>query len=138
MPTTTDVDRHRIACECYEGPRGKFRSDFRLALKKRLADFEDRDEALVHCLAMFDSWASGSVETPSSLTQVISRDAVVIDSQAVRPDSDQKPIIDQRPRRPKKSRPEPTQAAAPSVAIKLPDPPAVVVEQVATPTSEEA
>ncbi len=136
MPTTSDVDRHRIACECYEGNRGRFRSDFRIALKKRLADFDDHDEALVHCLAMFDSWASGSVETPSSLNRVIARDAAVIDSQAVQPEPEQKPI--QRPVRAKKSRPEPTQAATSRVAIKLPDPPAVAVDQVAPPTSEEA
>jgi hypothetical protein len=71
MPTTTDVDRHRIACECFEGHRGFVPSDLRVKLKKRLADFEDRAEALEHCMAMCKRWKTSGVTNPSALTEVL-------------------------------------------------------------------
>jgi hypothetical protein len=43
----------------------------------RLAGFEDHEEAVLHCQAMFDHWVSDGVVEPSTLTSVLSRESVV-------------------------------------------------------------
>lgn len=84
MPTSTDVDRHRIACQAFESKGGRDRSRFANSARKLLADFDDHDEALLHCLGMFDRWSADGVTSPSSLTAVLA--AAEAFSQPIQPE----------------------------------------------------
>ena len=78
MPlSATDVDRHRIACAAFECQGGRDRSQFTNSVRMRLAGFEDQEEAVLHCQAMFDHWIANGVVEPSHLTGVLYRESVV-------------------------------------------------------------
>lgn len=78
MPlSATDVDRHRIACQAFESPGGRDRSRFTNSVRVALADFEDSQEAVLHCQAMYDHWVANGVVEPSQLTSVLAREFVV-------------------------------------------------------------